>query len=202
MRDSKPIAVMALLVTAAAVGSIFLCVKGLPPRIDSAPHRAAGNLMAEQTLALLQPGGHVTVIARDTTSFKNPAADFQFAAFQKRLRKAGVQIAFTHALQLDPLRPLEVPPGDFLEFIRNSSPSDVIVSFMGPPLLSDSQRAQLGASKPAIVAFCPGRMPEVIDLNQLFERGLLSVAVVTRPTCSALKNTPKAEAARTQANAR
>jgi len=112
--------------------------------------------------------------------FKNPASDIQLAAFYKVLSKANATVGRSQLLQLDPLRPLRVPSGDFLELIKSSSKESVIVSFMGPPLLEDSERAQLTEVKPSIVAFCSGRLAQNVDLRSLFEQGLLKAAVVTR----------------------
>ena len=83
-------------------------------------------------------------------------------------------------LEVDPLRPVEVPAGDFFELIRKTPQGSVIVSLMGPPLLSESQRRQLQEINPAIVAFCSGSVPEQVDLRSLFEQGLVHAAVVSR----------------------
>jgi hypothetical protein len=57
---------------------------------------------------------------------------------------------------------------------------------MGPPLLSEPQRSQLGAARAGVVAFCSGSLPDRVDLRALFEQGLLQAAVVTN------RNSPKA----------
>ena len=193
MRDSKAIQGVAGLVTlgAAAIGCLILR-GGLPPRLDARPHEAAGWYMAQQTLRHLQPGGQVILIARDTTAFKNPATEVQLASFRKVLRKARVTVGSIQSLQVDPLRPLEVPPGDFQELIRKAPKGSVIVSLMGPPpLLSSVQRQHLGETRPAIVAFCPGSVPERVNLPDLFEQGLLQTAVISRRNPSASAATPK-----------
>ena len=85
------------------------------------------------------------------------------------------------SLQVDPLRPVEVPSGDVQEMIGKAPKGSVIVSFMGPPpLLSSAQRRRLEETKPAIVAFCPGSLTERVNLPALFEQGLLQTAVVSR----------------------
>lgn len=183
MRDRKAIQGVAVLVTLGAVGAMALTWHGgFAPRVDPEPHWAAGWGLARQALQLVKPGGPIIVITRDTKAFKSPAADLQLASFRKELRKAGRNIETLHAIQLDPLRPMEVPPGDFLEWIRNSPEGSVIVSFMGPPLLRADQRAQLREIKPAIVAFCSGSLPEQVDLEALFEHHLLHAAVVALPS--------------------
>jgi hypothetical protein len=153
----------------------------LPPHLDPKPHEAAGRMLAQQALAV-RDGGPVTVITRDTTTFKNPAADIQLASVLKTLRRARVSVAAIHRLQVDPLRPVEVPPGDFFELIRKNPPGSVIVSLMGPPLLTEAQRAALGKIRPSIVAFCSGSLPDQVNLRLLFAQGLLKAAVVSRAT--------------------
>ena len=188
MRDSKLIGIAAGLVTLGAWGFVYLSADGvLGPRINPKLPEATGWVIGRQTLGLLKPGGQVTVITRDTADFKNPASDIQLASFNRTLREAHISVAKSRALQLDPLRPVEVPPGDFYDLIRSTPKGSVIVSFMGPPLLTEQQCKQLGENKPSIVAFCSGSLPERFDLRAIFEQGLLQAAVVSRkhPTRSA-----------------
>ena len=149
--------------------------------------------MAQQALSLLGKGGQMKVIARDTAAFKQPAAEIQLHSFKKEIRRAGVAIAAMQLIQVDPLRPLEVPPGDFFESIRKAPPGSVIVSFMGPPLLSDEQRGELGAPKARIVAFCSGDLADHVDLRALFDQQLLHAAVVSRRSAGDSRNSRPAE---------
>jgi hypothetical protein len=153
---------------------------GLGPRVDAGPHEASGRLMAQQALALLEAGGQITIITRDTSTFKNPASDIQLASFRKTINQAHAAIGTLRKLQVDPLRPIAVPSIDFCEAIRNTPQGSVIASFMGPPLLTDADRSRLGEIQPAIVAFCSGSLPELVDLRALFKQGLLQAAVVDR----------------------
>ena len=185
MRDSKVIGAAAGLATVGAWVALWITAgAGFGPGINAKPHEASGWMMARQALKLLKPGAQIVVIARDTTAFKNPASDIQLNSFRATLRQAGVGIGKLLALQVDPLRPVEVPPGDFFELIKNTPKGTVIVSFMGPPLLTELQRKQLGEIKPSIVAFCSGSLPEHVDLRTLMEQGLLQVAVVSRTNAS------------------
>lgn len=192
MRDSKVLGVAAGLVTLTSWGVFWVLHQGgFGPTTNPKPHEATGWMMAQQALQLLKPGAQLVVITRDTTSFKNPASDFQLAAFKQTLRKASVVISKMQALQVDPLRPVEVPPGDFFELIRNTPKGGVIVSFMGPPLLSEAQRKQLGEIKPSVLAFCPGSLPETVDLRTLFDQGLLHAAIVSRTNVLRTANAPR-----------
>jgi hypothetical protein len=183
MRDSKAVNVIAGLVVLGAAATILISLRGgLPPRCNPKSHQAAGRVLARQALGLLKPGGQIIVIARDTAAFKNPAADIQLASFKKELGKARAAVSSVRAIQIDPLKPVQAPPGDFFELIRQTSSQSVIVSFLGPPLLSETQAGQLGAAKPGIVAFCCGSLPDQLDLRWFFEHGLLGAAVVSRHT--------------------
>jgi hypothetical protein len=191
MKDSRAINAGAGLVTIVAVASLFLSARGLPPSLEPKPHEASGWFMAQEAMSRLKPGGWLTVVRRDTGTYQHPQSDLQFDAFQKALRKGRVAIGMVKTVHLDPLRPLEVPPGDFFELIRRSPPGCVIVSFMGPPLLSEEQRRQLGESRPSIIAFCPGALPEQVDLRALFAAKLLEVAVISRRSSPPLIAKPK-----------
>ncbi len=182
MRDNTVIGTVAgVTVLGSGLAIAFCLTGGFGPRIDPAPHQAIGRVLAQQTLSLLRPGGEVTVITRDTIAFQNPATDIQFAAFRQELQRAGVRITSIEALQVDPLRPVAVPGGDFFQSIQKGTKGSVIVSFMGPPVLTNAQIEQLGEVKPAIVAFCSGRSRDQGDLSSLFAAGLLRAAVVSKP---------------------
>ncbi|HLH57309.1 MAG TPA: hypothetical protein VKY92_27265 [Verrucomicrobiae bacterium] len=181
MRDNKAISALSGIILTGAIFSIAYSISGgFGPPLNSAPFEQAGVVLARQALACLKPGGHITVIARDTAAFLNPASDYQLAAFRKELKKSGAKIDAMQSIQIDPLRPTIVPPGDFLQWIKQASEKDVLVSFMGPPIFNESQMAQLGDIKPAIVAFCTGPSRDQVDLRALFGRGLLRGAVVSK----------------------
>ncbi len=192
MRDSKITATLAAAVTLGAFANIYVTVSGglFGPPVDRAIHEAGGVMMAKQALALLQPGGEITVITRDTRAFKNPATDIQMASFRRTLRAGHAKVHAVLALQVDPLRPVRVPAGDFCQIVRDTPAGSVVVSFMGPPLLSEAQWIQLGNIKPAIIAFCPGRMAEEVDLRPFLRAGVLKAAVVERSGLSGARITP------------
>ena len=181
MRDSKVIQAVAAIVTVGAVAAMMVTERGgFAAGVNPAPHRAAGVELAHQALSLMKPGGQITVITRDTTAFQNPASDFLLESFQRELRRAHASISSIERLQVDPLRLIEVPSGDFQRWIHHAAAGDVIVSMMGPPLLTSEQRRQLGEIQPAIVAFCPGNWPDRMDLRPLFAQGLLRAVIVSR----------------------
>lgn len=184
MRTCRTTETMAIL----AAGAIILGVvfgRGMAPSPDKSLHRAIGKELAVEALKQLRGSGQITLITRDTENFHQPALDLLVEAFTKEIRRGKAVIGATQSLQVDPLRPLEVPPGDFFETIRRAPAGNVIVSLLGPPVLTEEQRKQLGTIKPRIVAFCPGSIPEYINLGQLFAAGLLHAAIISRPGPSA-----------------
>src|SRR5882672_9360500 len=143
MGKKKNVSSAAILVILAALGSLYLSVVGLPPRLDARPHEALGEAMARETGKQLGAGGRIHLIRRDTALYPNPAADAQIRAFHRELRKAGASVATTTVIKKDPLSLLSVPPGDFYKIIEKASEADVIASFMGPPMLTTDQLAKL-----------------------------------------------------------
>ena len=190
-RGSKAIAVIAGITALGSWGLIYFTAHGgFGPGINPKPHEAAGSVLAQQALSLLKPGGQIIVIARDTSAFRNPASDILLESFRKTIRQGNGSLGSLRLLQVDPLRPVEVPGGDFFELIRKTPKGSVIVSLMGPPLLSEIQRKQLNEINPAIVAFCSGSLCEQVDLRTLFDEGLLHAAVVSRRTPAAAASPP------------
>lgn len=163
-------------VMALAVAAIFFV--RLPAPVDRKLHSEIGRALAAEASALLKPGGKVTVISRDTETFPQPSVDVLLKSF-KRGMKGDAEIA-NLLVQVDPLRPASVPPGDFFELLRKAKPEDVIVSLLGPPVLSDQQRFVLGGVRPKVIALCNGAMSANLNLRSLFEAGLLHAAVVSR----------------------
>jgi hypothetical protein len=180
MRNRRSTEISALLAAVLALAGIFFSVFGFGPRVDRKVHQEIGQALAKEAVGLLGKGGQIAIVTRDTASFRQPAIEMALAGFKQEILRAGAVIASTQEVQVDPLRPVEVPPGDFFELIRRAPAQNVIVSFMGPPLLTDAQRGKLGRIQPKIVAFCSGSLAENVDLRRLFEAGLLHAAVVNR----------------------
>lgn len=148
-------------------------------KMEPRPHLALGEALAERTVTLLGSGGRITLIVPDTVTFKYPGAELQLKAFHRALRRAGLSVAVTNVIRLDPLRPPRVPPGD--EVFRKQSDADVVVSLMGPPSLTAEQKARLGEKRPKVIAVCSGDMSRQINLKALFADNLLQAAIISRP---------------------
>jgi hypothetical protein len=191
MRDHKAIQIIAVVVTVGAVAAMALVGGGgFGPGTKPALPRAVGAELARQALSFHRPGGQIMVITRDTTAFENPASDFLLEGFERELQRAHAAIDTLQRIQVDPLRMVEVPSGDFQNWIHHAAAGDVIVSFMGPPLFTPEQRRQLGEISAAVVAFCPGNWPERVDFRALLADGVLRAAVVARgnPSPSAINS--------------
>jgi hypothetical protein len=173
--------VLSLLVIVVSWGGVAVWTGGTAQGGDRTVHADLGRTLAREALKRLGSGGGITVLCRDTTTFPQPAMDIAVDAFEREVRRAGAVLKATKTLQEDPLRPPQVPPGDFHEALRRAAPGDVVVSFMGPPVFLEEQRVSLGAVKAKVVALCTGPMDTTSLLRSLGDQGLLGAAIVPRP---------------------
>ena len=178
MQKVKIYVAVPLLLVAAVL--LFFQFSPPMPQVEARPHEAIGAVLAEEAMRLAGSGGRITLIAPDPAVFRYPGAEVQLAAFHKALRTAKVTLAATNLIKLDPLRPPRVPPGDFAEILRKLSDADVIVSLMGPPLLTAEHKKRLGEKRPRVLAVCSGDLPLQVDLKELFADNLLHTAIVSR----------------------
>jgi hypothetical protein len=190
MRNRRSTEIIAILSGAAALLTLFFSSCELPPRSERQIHASIGKALAKEALRLRGTDGPITVITRDTEAFPQPALDILLASFERALRREGATLASVQLVQADPLRPVDVPPGDFYELIRRSKPGHVIVSLLGPPLLTADQQIKLGRVQARIVALCSGTAAETVDLRKLFQAGLLHAAVVSRTISAAPSSGP------------
>jgi len=188
MRNRKSIDALSLGVCMTAAAIAALSIWQLPPRADAAISGEIGRTMAREALAVLPKGGRVVVIARDLNAYRQPAMEESLKEFQREVEKAGGAVAM-RPIELDPLRPVEVPPGDFYEAIRRAKTNEVIVSFLGPPVLEPEQQEKLPTVKPRIIALCTGSLAAHTDLGALSRSGLLHAAIVNRAKTRELKQT-------------
>jgi hypothetical protein len=178
MRNSKVTEIVCGLAAVGALAVLLLSTWELPPRTPATIHEAIGKALVKEALSLVGSGGQIIVISRDTEAFPQPAAKILFETVEREIRKANIPISVPQQISVDPLRPVQVPPGDFFELIRKAPAGSVILSLLGPPLLSDEQRSQLGSIKPKIVAFCSAVSPDKV--HTLFNEQLLHAAVIQR----------------------
>lgn len=169
---------LALLATA-GVG-LWSVLVPWPPPVDAARHQAAGWGLAQVALGLRGDGGQVVVMTRDTTEFPQPAMDRVMKGLRSGLKEGQVTLERVREVEVDPLRLVELPSGDFMSLVRALPSGSVLISLLGPPFLTEDQRRQVGARPARVVAYCPGSIPDQVDLRRLFDQGVLEVAVVSR----------------------
>jgi hypothetical protein len=186
VKRRRIINLVSVAVIALAAVRLLLFFNPRPPAVDLRPHRTLGEILAAEAVGALAPDGRLIVVAREVAEFEVPAAEAQLMAFLRSVKKAGRSVAIERHVKVDPLRPLAVPSGDFFDLIRQAKENDVVVSFLGPPALSDEQVGKLGDKRPRILAVCPGAMPARIDLRKIFQQKLLVMAVVSRPEAPAV----------------
>jgi hypothetical protein len=188
MKDRKFIVGVWTVVTLAAWLWLYFFFTPRPPAIDRSAHELVGKLLASEAVKSLEPGARIIVFARAPEPFQVPASFAEFKSFAVALKGSGHSISVTNLLKLDPLRVPSVPPGDFFEVLRAARENDVIVSFLGPPLLNDEQILKLGGKHPRVLALCSAAMPEQTSLPKLFEQKLLAAAVVSANESRGLAN--------------
>ena len=155
---------------AAAAAWLLLFFHPSPPGVDRRPHLAAGEVLAAEAARLLESGGRLIVIARDSDAFEVPANTAQLDGFLQALKKSGRSPATIRRIKLDPLRILGVPPGDFFDLLRQGQENDVIVSLLGPPNLDREQLSKLRTKRPRVLAVCLGSTTTPAEIKSLFDQ--------------------------------
>jgi len=182
MKNRPVVAAAAGVVLVGSLAALAWTWAGAPAPGPGPIQDAVGEALGRQVLKQLGSGGRMIVLMRDTAVYPQPAADRVLAALDHTVRGGGGPAPEVQTFEVDPLRPAQVPPGDFLEQIRRARTGDVLVSLMGPPLLSDEQRAQLPAvPAPRIVVLCAGPFPDAAAVRSLAQQHLLHAAVMDRP---------------------
>lgn len=180
MKNNSAFNILAVAITVAAWGGLHLWLHPGPPAVDRRAHEAVGEVLAAEAAKVLQPGARLVVIARAPKPFAVPASAAQLTGFQRALKKLGLSVTSMQEIKLDPVRRVAVPPGDFYDLLRLGRDNDVIVSFLGPPVLEPAQLAKLGNRRPCVLAVCAGSLSAPVNLRQLFQQRLLVAAVVSR----------------------
>jgi hypothetical protein len=178
----KPREVISVSLVAAALLTLGWFSWDRLPLKDKALYAEIGRTLGVESVSLLKPGGKITVIARDTSAFAQPAMLLSLKSLQNEIRRAKAEIRSIELIQLDPIRPNEVPSGDFYTLLRRLPTGDVIVSLLGPPILGEEERAKLGRPKAFTVALCTGNLAENANVRALISAGLLHTAIVNKPS--------------------
>lgn len=171
---------LSLAVMLGATALFYFQVYGPTPKVETRPHAALGEALAGVAMKQAGGGGRISIIAPDIAFFQYPGVEIQLRAFHRVLRKAGVSVAATNLIRLDPLRLSRVPPGDFVEILRKKTEADVVISFLGLSALTPENRARLPEKRPHVIAVCSGDTPRQVNLKSLFDERILETAVISR----------------------
>lgn len=180
MGNSRGINIAAATVIVVSVIWLAWFFRAPRPDFDARPHRALGQVMAEETLPLLGANGRVILFVRDYESFDVPAAQSQAEAFCSALQAAGKTAIITNLIKLDPLRSTGLTADAFLDAIRRAKSGDVVVLFLRPPELNASQMQVAARQAGRVVALCTGSTPRQIPLREMLSQGVIHKAVVNR----------------------
>jgi hypothetical protein len=150
------------------------------PKIEARPHLGIGEALAERVIQL-GGKGRIALMVPDTSEGKFPGAAIQLKAFHAALRRANLALALTNVVRIDPNRVLRAPPGDFADLLKKFADADVVVSLLGPPVLSGDQKARMGEKHPKVIAVCTGDLPKQVNLKAIFAEQLLHAAIISRP---------------------
>ena len=179
--------VIAVVFAALSLLALAFSFWSVPPSVNKKLHSEIGRNIASEALKSLKPGGKISIITRDTDAFPQPELTILMNRLEQEIRRAGAEINTIQHLQRDPIRPNEVPSGDFYELLRRSREGDVIISLMGPPLLLPEHREKVGQPKAAVVALCHSGSAEATKIEGLLSAGLLKAAILNKPSATVAK---------------
>jgi hypothetical protein len=180
MGNSRGINIAAASVIVLSLAWLAWFFRNPRPDFDPRPHRALGQVVAEETLPLLGPQGRILLFVRDYQSFDVPAAQAQAEAFCAAIRAAGKTVAITNFIKLDPLRSTGLTADAFLDAVRRAKTGDVVVLFLRPPELNSEQMQLAARQAGRVVALCTGSTPQQIPLRQMLAQGVLHKAIVNQ----------------------
>lgn len=173
------VAVVSILVIIAAVLFITMQQWGRTPKANLDPLATAGEVLADETRALLGGRGQVVVVTYDTSKMAMPVAEAQLKAFQARLKKeGGVTVKAVEVLPAMPPGMAAWGGAQYLQLAERHAGADAIVSFVGPPLFTEAELGRLPQQMPRGLVFGNGSPGQ--PMRKLFERGVIQVAVVHR----------------------
>jgi hypothetical protein len=174
------------IIAAAVIGSLALAAMAFmlfwhSTPFDERPHAGFGEAAAREAAKLAGPGGKVALISVDTTLVDRPAIKAQARAFEETLKKSGHTITVRKTVGLDDVRVMRAPPDAFFELLRKQSENDVIVSLVGPPLLTPEQLRKVPEKHARVLAYVSPDLVASMDVKGLLQQGLVNAVIVTRP---------------------
>jgi hypothetical protein len=180
----------AVIVTAMIIASVWICfVRVNAIRNDNSLQQRVGEVLAEQTARLLGKDGRIVCITMTTRD--RPQLKIQLEAFKATLRRLG-----DYELRECELDPRDCGAGTglpgqiYVQTIKLHKNTDVFVSFIGVPILTQKDIVELGG-KPKLIA----ESRSADNLPALFGNHLIEIAVIPRfefpPPGSTTQRTPE-----------
>lgn len=158
-------------------------------KTDDRRFAALGEVMAKATAQLLGgKGTAVLVVPEPDPSQPNPY-DATLAAFRPALTAAGVQITGVETVKLPGFVMSGSAPFSaqkFSELMQKDAAADVLVSFIGAPILTADQLAQLPSPHPKVVSVATYNPPT----RDLFAQKIFYLAAVPKPGADAAAPAP------------
>lgn len=145
------------------------------------PLTAAGEVIADETAALLGGQGKVVLVTFDTSATEMPAAKAVRTGFQQRMKGQGGITVLFETLKVNPSPGMALwSLSQYQQLVQRHPGADAIVSLLGPPFFTEAEVSSLPQELPKGVVFGGGNPGQ--PLRKLFERGVVQVAVVNRFT--------------------
>lgn len=147
--------------------------------VDSDRFSALGTVMAGKTAQLCDGKGKVVLVV--STNDKDQATPYgiAFDAFRKGLGNS-IQVTATEAVQTPRvlMRGIEPLPADkFVELLQKYASADCLVSFVGVPILTPGQIAQLPSPRPRVVVVVTHNTPT----RAMFAGKVINLAALPKP---------------------
>lgn len=169
-------------VRAISVGLALLagsgCGEQQNAKVEAGRYPALGEVMATELNELAGGKGKVVLVIAESDRNQSTAFGQASDAFQQALDKSfqtGIETVVTPAVQLSGSEPLSADK--FAALLQKHADADYLVSFVGVPVLTPAQMAQLPSPRPQVV--------EVVACNPptkaMFANKLICLAALCKP---------------------
>lgn len=140
-------------------------------------HQRIGEVLAEQTAALIGKKGKVVMISIENKDW--PELKTQIESFNAALKKLGTYEVREYKMDTKDQPKYGVGSGlswrRYVRTVKKNENADVFVSFVGAPKVSDEESGEL-EKKPKLIV----ESRSTDNLPKLFEKQLVQIAVVSR----------------------
>ena len=166
------------LVVIAGAGSSIYRTQFAAPKFNLALHQSVARALAEETARLINDSGKVVVIAIELAG--EPELKAQLEEFERAMKQhPNIELQKTYKLETDDKPKYSFGSGlsgrRFVRIVNKTPGTDAYVSFLGAPMLSSSELAELKGT-PKLIA--ESRAAD--KLKKPFEQKILQTAIVSR----------------------